>query len=216
MIKLNAVILCALIGITPLAHAELSVNVGAINVDPVSSASKLDQDSALGLVADSNTQLGITIDYKYSDNIVFELIAATPFSHEVDGSGGLEGANIASIKHLPPTLVTQYHFMDASSKFRPFVGLGLNYTIFFDESGSDALKTTLNTQDVKVKLDNSFGFALQAGFNYNFNQKWGLHATITKIDINTDTTVYADGAKALTADVKLDPLVTMVGLKYKF
>ena len=216
MIKLNAVILCALIGITPLAHAELSVNVGAINVDPVSSASKLDQDTALGLVADSNTQLGITIDYKYSDNIVFELIAATPFSHEVDGSGGLEGANIASIKHLPPTLVTQYHFMDASSKFRPFVGLGLNYTIFFDESGSDALKTTLNTQDVKVKLDNSFGFALQAGFNYNFNQKWGLHATITKIDINTDTTVYADGAKALTADVKLDPLVTMVGLKYKF
>ncbi|MCG7541263.1 OmpW family protein [Pseudoalteromonas sp. CO348] len=216
MKTLSAALLSTLLVAAPFAHANFSVNVGAINVNPDNSASAIDQDNSLGLVADSNTQLGITLDYHYSDNIVFELVAATPFSHTVDGAGGLAGAEIADIKHLPPTLLAQYHFFDASAKFRPFIGAGLNYTVFFDEEPSAALKATLNTNDVEVDLDSSFGIALQIGFNYDLNEKWGLHGMISKIDINTDATVYANGVKALTSDVELDPVVAMFGVKYKF
>ncbi|WP_350609900.1 OmpW family outer membrane protein, partial [Pseudoalteromonas sp. 41-MNA-CIBAN-0057] len=75
---------------------------------------------------DSDTQLGITVDYAFNDQWVLELIAATPFSHDVEGTGGLAGNKIADIKHLPPSLVAQYHFLDSSYALRPFVGVGIN------------------------------------------------------------------------------------------
>ncbi|WP_440053704.1 OmpW/AlkL family protein [Pseudoalteromonas sp. T1lg65] len=216
MRTLSAALLSTLLVAAPFAQAKLSVNVGAINVNPENSASAINENKALGLVADSNTQLGITVDYQYNDNIVFELVAATPFSHTVEGAGGLKGNDIADVKHLPPTLFAQYHFFDATAKFRPFVGAGLNYTVFFDEEPSAALKATLGTDDVKLDLDSSFGLALQVGFNYDINEKWGVHGMISKMDINTDATVYANGVKALTSDVELDPVVAMFGVKYKF
>ncbi|CAH9064150.1 Outer membrane protein W [Pseudoalteromonas holothuriae] len=216
MKTLSTALLTALLVAAPFAQAQFSVNVGAINVNPSNTASHIDQNTALGLVADSDTQLGVTFDYQYSEHITFELIAATPFSHTVNGAGGLQGAEIAKIKHLPPTLLAQYHFFAADAKFRPFVGAGLNYTVFFDEEATQALRTTLGTDDVKVDLDNSFGVALQVGFNYDLNEKWGLHGMISKMDINTDATVYANGTKALTSDVELDPVVAMFGVKYKF
>ncbi|WP_081310597.1 OmpW/AlkL family protein [Pseudoalteromonas luteoviolacea] len=216
MNKLTAALLSTLLVTAPLAQAQFSVNVGAIHVNPIDSASAINENRALGLSADSDTQLGITFDYQYNDNIVFELVTATPFSHTVEGQGGLAGNDIAEIKHLPPTLLAQYHFFDASAKFRPFIGAGLNYTVFFDEEASAALKQTLKTEDVKVDLDNSFGLALQMGFNYEINDKWGLHVMVSKMDIDTDATVYANGVQALTSDVEIDPFVAMIGAKYKF
>ncbi|KNC67505.1 OmpW/AlkL family protein [Pseudoalteromonas ardens] len=224
MKKLTAAILSTLMLTAPLAQAQFSVNVGAINVNPSDTGSALNEIKTAGLVADSDTQLGITFDYQYNDNIVFELIAATPFSHTVEGEGfipgtpntQLGGVEIASVKHLPPTLLAQYHFFGANDKFRPFIGAGLNYTVFFDEEASAALKGVLGTDDVKVDLDSSFGVALQVGFNYDLNEKWGLHGMVSKMDINTDATVYADGKQALTSDVELDPIVAMFGVKYKF
>ncbi|MGO2476878.1 MAG: OmpW/AlkL family protein, partial [Pseudoalteromonas sp.] len=100
--------------------------------------------------------------------------------------------------------------------FRPFVGVGINYTVFFDEQPTDALKATLGTDDVEVRLDDSFGFAAQAGFNYMMSDNWGLHAMVSAIDIESDATVFADGAQALTSTVKIDPVVAMLGVKYKF
>jgi len=214
--KLSIALLTSLLALSPVANANLSVNVGAINVNPDNDSSKINEAPTLGLRADDDTQLGITVDYALDDNWVIELVAATPFSHDVQGAGGLAGNKIATIKHLPPTLLAQYHFLDSTYKLRPFVGVGLNYTTFFDEQPSAALKATLGTDDVEVKLDDSFGIAAQAGFNYMMSENWGLHGMVSLIDIETDATVYADGAKALTSTVKIDPVVAMFGVKYKF
>ena len=205
---------------TPFAQADfldnLSVNIGAITVAPDSGTSNIDQDPSLGLGVDSNTQLGITFDYALNDNWALELIAATPFSHDISGEAGLAGADIGSTKQLPPTLLAQYHFGDANSAFRPFVGAGLNYTMFFDEQAGQDLKTTLGTDDVEIKLDDSFGLAAQVGFNYMLNEKWGIHAMALYMDIDSDAEVFADGKKALTSTVNIDPTVFMLGMKYKF
>ena len=153
--QISIALLTSLLAITPAAHANLSVNVGAINVNPDNSSSAINEAPTLGLKGDSDTQLGITIDYAFNDKWVVELIAATPFSHDVNGAGGLAGNKIADIKQLPPSLVAQYHFLDTSYALRPFIGVGLNYTTFFDEQPSQALKATLGTDDVEVKLDDS-------------------------------------------------------------
>jgi outer membrane protein len=60
-------------------------------------------------------------------------LAATPFKHDVLLGDSTEQIKVGSVKHLPPTFSFQYHFMP-DSKFRPYVGLGPNYTTFFDET----------------------------------------------------------------------------------
>ena len=214
--KVSIALRTSLLALSPVANANLSVNVGAINVNPDNDSSKINEAPTLGLRGDDNTQLGLTIDYAFDDNWVLELVAATPFSHDIQGTGGLAGNKIADIKQLPPSLIAQYHFLDSTYKFRPFIGVGINYTTFFDEQPSAALKATLGTDDVEVKLDDSFGFAAQAGFNYMMNENWGLHGMVALIDIDTDATVYANGTKALTSTVEIDPVVAMFGVKYKF
>ncbi len=212
------------------AFANLSVNVGAITVAPNDSSSTLNVvESVAGLPAGStqvavnnNTQLGLTIDYKFNNNWTAELIAATPFSHDVNVKGSaIDGLDVGSTKHLPPTLVAQYHFDIGNSNIDPFVGVGLNYTKFFDSSASSTLKSTLQalkvttaSDDVDLELDDSFGLALQAGFNYKLNDHWGAHFMVSKIDIDTEANVTVNGNSIQKVDVQIDPIVVMVGVRY--
>ena len=151
------------------ALADFSVNVGAISVQPNDSSSHLDVvESVAGLPAGStgvkvnnNTQLGLTFDYKFENNWAVQLIAATPFTHKMSGDGALDGLNIGKTKHLPPTLLAQYHFDIGSDLIQPFVGLGVNYTNFFNTEADQQLVTTLvalgaanNGDAVTIKLKN--------------------------------------------------------------
>ncbi|MFT5691527.1 MAG: outer membrane protein [Oceanicoccus sp.] len=76
------------------------------------------------------------------DHIAIELLASTPFSHDVNlkGNGIAEAVpslpnatHIATVEHLPPTLSLQYFFLDPMSKFHPYTGFGVNYIIILDE-----------------------------------------------------------------------------------
>lgn len=212
------------------AFANISVNVGAITVAPNDSSSTLNVvESVAGLPAGStqvsvnnNTQLGLTIDYKINNNWTAELIAATPFTHDVKVKGSaIDGLDVGSTKHLPPTLVAQYHFDMGNSNIDPFVGVGLNYTKFFSASASNTLKTTLQSLNVTtandkvdLDLDDSFGLALQAGVNYKINDNWGAHFAVSKIDIDTEANVTVNGASIQKVDVQIDPMVVMVGVRF--
>lgn len=216
---------------SPLALANFSINVGAINVSPNDDSSYLTVvESVVGLPADSakvgvnsNTQLGLTFDYALDDHWSVQLIAATPFSHKITGKGSVDGLAIGKTKHLPPTLLAQYNFGSVNADFRPFVGAGLNYTLFFSEKAAPELKDTLVARgaaeagdDVTLSLKNSVGVALQAGFNYKVSDNWGLHAMIAWADIDTDAMVKINGDNVQPVDVSIDPTIIMVGLRYSF
>lgn len=162
----------------------------------------------------NNTQLGLSLTYMVQDNIGIELLAATPFSHKLQGKGGLSGLNdFAEVKHLPPTLSVQYYPMDNNSAFQPYVGLGLNYTIFFSEkfiNGADATYSSL-------ELDDSLGLAAQAGFDYQIADNWSVNAAVWYMDIDTTGTFKnVDGTGDYKIDVSLDPWVYMAGVAYRF
>lgn len=209
---------------------NFSVNVGAINVSPNDSSSSLNVvESVAGLPAgstavgvNSNTQLGLTVDYKFDKNWTVELIAATPFSHDIEVEGSaIDGLDIGNTKHLPPTLLAQYHFDLDDSNVDPFIGLGLNYTKFFDTSASGVLKSTLQAlnvatgnDNVDLKLKDSWGLALQAGVNYKLDQHWGLHFMVSKMDIDTVGEVRLNGTTIQSVDVQIDPLVVMAGVRW--
>ena len=216
-----AAIAAGVMGLSMTAQAyevgDMILRVGAATVDPKedSDAVKLNGSkvSSLDVSADSNTQVGITGTYIFAPHWGIELLAATPFEHDVDlNSNGDKFIKLGSIKHLPPTLSVQYYFAEATSKFQPYVGLGLNYTTFFDESLTSEAKAAGFSH---LQLDDSFGLAVEAGLDYMIDDHWTLNASVWKIDINTTAT--ADlGANRVKVDYELDPLVYMVGIGYKF
>lgn len=229
----KSIIACSLLalGAAMPAYADVSVNVGAIGVMPNDSSGSLPVIEAvagapagsMGVSVNSNTQLGLTIDYKIDDNWTLELIAATPFSHDIHGTGAIAGLKVGSTKHLPPTLVAQYHFDVGSDAFKPFVGLGLNYTTFFEDKVDPELAGTLGAlgvitanDTVDLALSDSFGYAVQAGFNYQLTAKWGVHFMVSRMDIDTTADVRINGVTAESVDVEIDPTVAMLGVRYSF
>ncbi|MCR6679728.1 outer membrane protein OmpW, partial [Escherichia marmotae] len=62
-------------------------------------------------------------------NIAVKRLPPSPSPHNVATP---TTGDIATVHHLPPTLMAQLYFGDASSKFRPYVGAGIIYTTFFN------------------------------------------------------------------------------------
>ncbi|MBE3886975.1 outer membrane protein OmpW [Vibrio parahaemolyticus] len=205
-------VVAALVSTSVFAHkqGDFVLRVGAASVVPNDSSDKI-LGSQEELKVDSNTQLGLTFGYMFTDNISLELLAATPFSHDI--STDLLGlGDIADTKHLPPTLMVQYYFGEPQSKFRPYVGAGLNYTIFFDEGFNNKAK---NVGLTDLKLDDSFGLAANVGVDYMINDQWFLNASAWYANIETEATYKFGGAKQKT-DVKINPWVFMISGGYKF
>ena len=108
---------------------------------------------------------------------------------------------------LPPTLTLQYHFQP-EQKFSPYIGAGVNYSLFYGEDGQGVFNN--------LEVEGGFGFAVQAGFDYWLSENWGLNADIKYVDLNVDVDVN-QGATPLSADdVELDPWIVGIGASYRF
>ncbi|MCF7203904.1 OmpW/AlkL family protein [Pseudomonas oligotrophica] len=195
---------------------DIIVRAGAITVDPhedsgnvkIAGVGSIDAQATL----DSDTQLGLNFAYMLTDKVGLELLAATPFSHDVGLKAGGASSKLGSLKHLPPTLSVIYYPLEKTSAFQPYVGAGINYTWFFD----DKLTSEAETAGFRgLDMKDSWGLAAQVGMDYMLTENVMLNAQVRYIDIDTEGTTYAGPAK-VTVDVDVDPFVYMVGLGYKF
>lgn len=148
--------------------------------------------------------------YMATDHLGFELIASTT-KHSAKGTSGTTGGigTLATTWVLPPTLTAQYHFTP-TAHVRPYLGAGINYTVFWNEKASDGLQTAVGRTHVGMK--DSVGWAAQAGVDADITPKLFLNLDVKYIDMGT--TVRLDTAAAGTQQVKLDlnPLVFGVGM----
>lgn len=202
---------------------DWNVRSGAVMVAPNDDSGSLElAGTALGgtgVQVDNSTQLLLNVTWMASDHMGIELLAATPFEHKVDSVGlpglglGLSDVEVGSVKHLPPTLTVLWYPMDAGSAFQPFIGAGVNYTVFFQEDTSGAARTALGARN--LELDDSWGLAARAGFDYMLNDCWSLHAGVYYIGIDTQAELDTALGK-VGVDVDIDPWVYTVGLGYRF
>ena len=187
---------------------EFFIRAGSATVRPSEGAGGT-LGSLGGFNVSNNTQLGLTFTYMATDNIGVELLAATPFRHKV---GTAATGNIATVHHLPPTLMAQWYFGDASSKLRPYIGAGINYTTFFDESVNDTGKKT-GISDLSLK--DSWGAAGQVGMDYQINRDWLINMSVWYMDIDTTANYKLAGAQQHDS-IRLDPWVFMFSAGYRF
>lgn len=223
-----ATILCLGTG-TAMAESEnpWMVRARVLNVIPDESANL--STGGTGLIGDVDIDQSfvpeLDISYFLNDNIAFELIlGVTPHDVNTKGLevpvvGELGTVGLGDVWLLPPTLTAQYHFTQMGA-FKPYIGAGINYTLFFDEDEGDVADS--------IDYDPSFGPALQAGFDYDLDGEkggWAINFDVKKIWMNTDVTVdltsalgEALGAESVIvdADVDINPLIVGAGLGYKF
>jgi len=204
---------------TPSAMAQgWSVKVGVNQITPKVTSGDMTAPSIPSTKSDvgGNTQPIVAIGYQYNDNIAVELDLGTPYKHDISGAGAINGVGkIGTVEALPPTLFGKYLLLDAQSAIRPFLGLGLTYAAFQNETGSGSLTALTNTGSstgTTFKVDPTFGVAMQAGVKYDFNEKWFADVSVTKSFLKT-TTKFSTGQ---TIEMKLDPVAIAVSVGYYF
>lgn len=174
-----------------------TLGIGAHQVQP-----KSNNGSVLGGAAQleigSDVQPTITFEYFIRENLGIEVLAATPFKHDIELKGI---GKVASAKHLPPTFSLQYHW-NSHGTVSPFVGVGINYTTFFSEKTTGALRGS------DLKLDDSFGVAAHLGVDFNVSERSAIRVDARWMNI--DTKVKVNGNEIGTAHI--DP--TVYGLAY--
>ena len=176
------------------SQGDWTVGVGVGYLEP-----KSDNGTVAGanLAIDDDTRPIFTVEYFIQDNLGIELLAATPFEHDL----ALNGGDIGSAKHLPPTLSLNYHF-PTQSAWTPYLGAGINYTNFFEESSPLG----------DLAIDSSWGLSLQAGVDYAVSDQGSIRLNVRWFDIDSD--VHLDGAYIGKAAV--DPWLVGVSYVHKF
>jgi outer membrane protein len=154
--------------------------------------------TGLGLSVNNKTIPEVDVSYFFSPNVAAELILTVPQKQTVSSNG----TSIGTFKHLPPTLLLQYHFTGLNG-YKPYVGAGINYT--------DISKVNLLGGAATLDKD-SWGGALQAGVDIPLDKNWSLNFDVKKVYIKTH--VYAAGVNAGT--LKLDPVMVGAGVGYRF
>jgi outer membrane protein len=187
------------------AQSPWQIRVRALGVVTHDSGS-IDQAAGIGLDYSDTVVPEVDISYFFTDNIALELILGTTNAKiKTDGLGDID---VGKAWLLPPTLTLQYHFTNFGA-FKPYVGAGVNYSLFYNQSEKDGFKNL----DVK----NDFGVALQAGFDYMLDQHWGLNFDVKKIFLDTDWKVdNSPLGVPLSGKAKIDPWLIGAGVTYRF
>jgi outer membrane protein len=201
MMKQTTAAVLATLGVT-LAGASLAAEpslwifrIGAHDVAPKSS-------NHAAVNVDAAQMLTFNLTRKLDGHWGVEVLAALPFQHDINLNAG---GKVADVKHLPPTVSLQYHFAP-EAKFRPYVGAGLNATIFFSEHTTGALSGQ------KLSLGTSFGPAAQLGLDFDLTDTWFLNGDVRWMDIDTKAKL---GGTSL-GDVAIDPLTFGLSIGRRF
>lgn len=168
---------------------------------------------ALGVVPDESADVNVggkltvgnalvpevDVSYFFTDHIAAEIIAGTA-KHTVKHNGG----DLGDVWILPPTVTLQYHFSPKQA-FSPYVGAGLNYSILYGEDAKNGFND--------LHVDNGFGYAVQAGFDYWVSENWGVNLDVKKIWLNVDA---KSNGGVVRADIDLDPWLIGAGVAFRF
>lgn len=180
-----------------LAKERFQLRVRALGVVP-------DESSSVNI--GGNVKVGnsltpeVDLTYYFTPKIAVEAIAATAkhsLSHTAAG-------DLGDTWILPPTVTLQYHFTPEDN-FSPYLGAGLNYSIFHHENAAQGFGD--------LNIDPGFGVAAQAGFDYWLNKNWGVNFDVKKLWLNVDASLNNGAVKA---DVDLDPWLIGAGISYRF
>ncbi|WAC41647.1 OmpW/AlkL family protein [Pedobacter sp. SL55] len=174
------------------------------------------QESATISTINGNVDISNTVipelDFTYflAKNFSANLILGTT-KHEVSAiNTALGNVDLGKVWLLPPTLTFAYH-MPVSAQVQPYVGAGVNYTIFYGVKNAPAI--------AKTSYKNAFAPAAQLGVDFDISKKLFLNFDVKKLWLRTDATLTTipnvAGGATVVADTKIDPWLCSLGIGIK-
>ncbi|PLQ01845.1 OmpW/AlkL family protein [Cupriavidus pauculus] len=211
------------------------VSLGWMRVMPTGDSQLLTIDSIAGRPAgvqrpntgakiDGADTAGLTFGHFFTDNISAEFVVGIPPKHDVSGDRGYaQYGKLGEVRQWSPAIVAKWHFFDAKTKFRPYVGVGVNYTWFTSETVTN--QTFVQREfgpgsTMSATASSSWNPVFNVGANYAINEKWFVGFSVSYVPISATanfTTTLANGAKVEShTKIKIDPVVTYLNVGYKF
>jgi outer membrane protein len=229
MTKLNALQIAALLSLTGITTAFADeppndVRLGLYSVFYHLSADDISGPyvpSGLNLSAENLETLYIGIVRHLPDDFALELALGYPPLSKVKGSGPAtvgsvpyDGQVLSSARWISPTLLFEYNFLPDTAKLRPYLGVGVNYTQFYDRD-STAAGNAVSGGPTRISLTSAVGPAVTAGLTYRINDRWHLHASYGWSQVRTRFTGDTDGFER-TTHISFNPSALIVSGGYSF
>ena len=211
------------------AHADDAapaneVRVGAYFVQYSTKAHDLSgpfTPSGINLRVGNVTTASLTYVRHLDDNWGLELAGGIPPTAKTYGKGPatvgsvpFNGQEVATAKWFAPSLLLDYKFLEPSSALRPYVGIGFNYTRFYDLQSTPA-GDAANGGPTKVHLSRSFGPAGTVGLSYRITREINVVASYSLARVNSNYRSDTSGV-IRTTSVKFNPRTEIVALGYSF
>ena len=193
--------------------ASAQNNVVKFGVAQYTTHSKTNGVTGIGVPPGADAQTGdattVVLEYErlLTPNWGVELALGLPprIKAKATGSVAFLGDDILSARNVTPTLFVNYHFGAPGSSWRPYLGVGINYTKFV------GIQSRLASD---VRMSDSVGPAVKAGVEYVLSNQWSLFASVSALKVKTD--LVASGATVLQTTIDLRPVVYSFGTAYRF
>ena len=200
---------------------------------------------ANGVIAGASTNTSssiipmLDVAYYLTKNWAIEAICCVA-PHHIQGTGTIS-SDFARAWLFPPSIMAQYHFTNFGA-FQPYLGVGVNFTTFWGTRvnndtwgipfvpGSPLAGLGLagvNSSFQWATVAPSWGPVGQIGFDYMFNEHWGVNVDFKYIGlhpmVHSTVNAFAPQAPALGAifipvavSLPINPIVISAGLTYRF
>lgn len=222
--KISHIAMCAILGLGSMAaHAQQNmVRFGAVDIQIHSVASPVTSNGPAFLtpqpasvsIGNSSTVL-LAYTRTIDDHWDVDVVVGYPPKYNVYGAGTFAPFGvIATVKESAPTVFAVYNFGSPKDKFRPYVGLGVNYTKFFDATATPSGELASGGPS-KITAKDSVGLAAKIGGTYNISDQWALIGSVGYADVRTTMTV-TTGSIVRSGDVKFNPVAYSLTLGYRF
>lgn len=203
----------------PIRAGDVVVRFGAATVDPHTSSGHFSVAPLTGgkLDVGNDTRFGLSATYMLTNRLGVELLAATPFKHDIYLTHTPLGrTRIGSTRELPPTLLLQYR-LPSYGPVHPYLGAGVNYTHFYDESiDNTTVGPLIGGAQASVSLADSVGVAGELGVDIDVARGWFVNLSAWRMDINTTARLRVNGQTVDKVSLSLNPWVWMAGVGHAF
>jgi len=177
--------------------------------------------AGVNLTAENLQTLYVGVVHHFPDNFALELALGYPPLSKVKGSGPAtlgstpyDGQVISSARWISPTLLVEYNFLPVTAMLRPYIGVGVNYTTFYDRD-STAAGNAASGGPTRISLTSSVGPAVTGGVTYRVSDHWAMHASYGWSQVRTRFTGDTDGYVRST-HISFGPQALIISGGYSF